>query len=359
MSAGYFEAWVNQMAYNPTPRDRALTQSIETCVRDVVGTAQVQHVGSTDKHTAVKGSDLDLFVTTAQEINRKQRVQIASQIENQTHYQTKILSHAIRVHSSPSIDISFNNTTFGGRERPIADPFHHQSHRQQAARALKFWTRRPGLPNMRGWVAEAIVLHLDQQATPQKGWDLFLKILRWFENGGPARADSMESILRPCCQSEWKGHWSSNLPGYTEALGNDARRLLQRIERQPICSIEDMVSCVCGSRSSENFGIDVSPRGPILQSSKQQGPHPVRLPPPPQVQATVPFKKKRKKPMTDNTSPQPTTPSPSPNDQRSNVKNPNNSAHTADQNNRANQLNPNHQPSKGSTQSPATKGSRK
>lgn len=37
---------------------------------------------------------------------------------------------------------------------------------------------------------------------------------------------------------------------------------------------------------------------------------------------------------------------PTPNDQRSNVKNPNNPAHQADRDNRANQLNPNHLPSK-------------
>lgn len=39
--------------------------------------------------------------------------------------------------------------------------------------------------------------------------------------------------------------------------------------------------------------------------------------------------------------------SPSPNDQRSNVKNPNNPDHKAARDNRANQLNPNHAPSKG------------
>lgn len=39
--------------------------------------------------------------------------------------------------------------------------------------------------------------------------------------------------------------------------------------------------------------------------------------------------------------------SPSPNDQRSNVKNPNNPAFDAARDNRANQLNPNHAPSKG------------
>lgn len=39
---------------------------------------------------------------------------------------------------------------------------------------------------------------------------------------------------------------------------------------------------------------------------------------------------------------------PSPNDQRSNVKNPNNPAHKASKDNRANQLNPNHVPTKGS-----------
>jgi hypothetical protein len=35
---------------------------------------------------------------------------------------------------------------------------------------------------------------------------------------------------------------------------------------------------------------------------------------------------------------------PTPNDQRSNVKNPNNPAHKANQDNRSNQLNPNHKP---------------
>ncbi len=38
---------------------------------------------------------------------------------------------------------------------------------------------------------------------------------------------------------------------------------------------------------------------------------------------------------------------PSTNDQRSNVKNPNNPARKAAQDNRANQLNPNHAPTKG------------
>lgn len=38
---------------------------------------------------------------------------------------------------------------------------------------------------------------------------------------------------------------------------------------------------------------------------------------------------------------------PTPNDQRSDVKNPNNPAQKSAQDNKANQLNPNHQPSKG------------
>lgn len=40
-------------------------------------------------------------------------------------------------------------------------------------------------------------------------------------------------------------------------------------------------------------------------------------------------------------------PTPKPNDQRANVKNPNNPAHKANRDNRANQLNPNHRPTKG------------
>ena len=40
---------------------------------------------------------------------------------------------------------------------------------------------------------------------------------------------------------------------------------------------------------------------------------------------------------------------PSPNDQRSNVKNPNNPAFKKAQDNRANQLNPNHKPTKKNT----------
>lgn len=38
---------------------------------------------------------------------------------------------------------------------------------------------------------------------------------------------------------------------------------------------------------------------------------------------------------------------PTPNDQRSNVKNPNNPAHKHNADNRSNQLNPNHKPTKG------------
>ena len=44
---------------------------------------------------------------------------------------------------------------------------------------------------------------------------------------------------------------------------------------------------------------------------------------------------------------------PKPNDQRSNVKNPNNPDHKGARDNRSNQLNPNHLPTKGGTGSPA------
>lgn len=43
----------------------------------------------------------------------------------------------------------------------------------------------------------------------------------------------------------------------------------------------------------------------------------------------------------------PVASTPTPNDQRSDVKNPNNPAQKQAQDNRANQLNPNHQPTKG------------
>jgi len=42
-------------------------------------------------------------------------------------------------------------------------------------------------------------------------------------------------------------------------------------------------------------------------------------------------------------------PTPTPNDQRSNVKNPNNPAHKAAGDNRSRQLNPNHAPTKPTT----------
>lgn len=42
-----------------------------------------------------------------------------------------------------------------------------------------------------------------------------------------------------------------------------------------------------------------------------------------------------------------TTKTPTPNDQRGDSKNPNNPAHKAAQDNRSNQLNPNHAPTKG------------
>ena len=41
---------------------------------------------------------------------------------------------------------------------------------------------------------------------------------------------------------------------------------------------------------------------------------------------------------------------PSSNDQRSNVKNPNNQAHKVNRDNRSNQKNPNHAPTKGGSQ---------
>ena len=44
---------------------------------------------------------------------------------------------------------------------------------------------------------------------------------------------------------------------------------------------------------------------------------------------------------------------PTPNDQRSNVKNPNNVDHRAAQDNRANQMNPNHAPTKSNSGAPS------
>jgi hypothetical protein len=46
---------------------------------------------------------------------------------------------------------------------------------------------------------------------------------------------------------------------------------------------------------------------------------------------------------------------PKPNDQRSNVKNPNNPAHKQAGDNRANQMNPNHSPSKSQGDKPQPK----
>jgi hypothetical protein len=99
---------------------------------------------------------------------------------------------------------------------------------------------------MKGWVAEAIVLHLDPNKN-RGGWEIFLAILAWFDE--KANKDAMESILRPVCQTAWKETWSAQLPGYIQALGNDARRIRKSLSKVPIQSPAQLEGLILNPKS--------------------------------------------------------------------------------------------------------------
>lgn len=237
MSAGYFEYWANSIAYTPTSADRALAKLVEEQAREVLGTANLQWAGSNAKHIAIKGSDLDLFVMTPTEVTQDQRRKLAAALRAKTGREVNILSHAIRISGTPRVDINFEKSNFGHRPGPEVDEFAGCPARQQAARALKFWCNRSGMPSMKGWVAEAVVLHLDPNRN-RSGFEIFLRILEWFDENSNEEVGqkAMEAILRPVCQTAWKEVWSAKLPGYTQALGNDARRIRKRLLKESIQS---------------------------------------------------------------------------------------------------------------------------
>lgn len=238
MSSGYFEAWTNSIAATPTDLDCALVQRVEQEARAVLDQPNIRWSGSNHTRTAIKGSDLDLFILSGSEVTHAQRRSLARALEVATGRSAQILSHAIRLHGQPTVDISFASSFFGERDAPDRGGFFDRAHRQQAVRALKYWSRRPGLPGMKGWVAEAIVCHLDQQQVELSGCALFQKVLTWLSGTNPA---AVESVLRPVSQFEWPEEWTQQLAGTLIALQNDARRLLKRdLQTSPFRSTQDV-----------------------------------------------------------------------------------------------------------------------
>lgn len=240
MSSGYFEAWVNTLAYKPTQAERALVEQITQEARATLGAANVQWGGSVSKKTAIQGSDMDLLVATNAEVTPSQRRALAARLQASLGRPAAVKAHAIRLHGQPDVDISFKASTFGARGEPDKDDFKDKPHRQQAARALKRWARSAPLPPLKGWVAEALVVALDQQSERIDGLALFRKVLAWFDRNG-ANPAAVEAILRPVAQSGWPQQWSEQLPGNLEAFSNHARRLLRRdLIARPLASAQDV-----------------------------------------------------------------------------------------------------------------------
>ncbi len=229
MSNGYFEAYINSRTYRESANDSLLMTRIVAAVRAHVLGAQVRWAGSQRKGTAIANSDLDVIVESSVAVTEAQRRTLRLTMESSLGRKALILSHVIRLpatNDSPKVDIAFANAAFGSRQLPSIDAFHNRPARQMAARALKLWSRAGNKPNVSGWVAEAVVVHLDQSNNSRAPLELFLHIVEWLAER--ATPEALEGVLRPAASPVWKEEWSRQLPGRIEALKNHARSLLKR-----------------------------------------------------------------------------------------------------------------------------------
>ncbi len=234
---GYFEAWVNSIAWSYSPEERADVARISTEVQKMLG-GQVYLAGSQKKNTAIAGSDLDLCIETKEPVTVSQRRELARAITKNLSRQATPRSHVIRVIPGSDIvriDIAFANAAFGNRKLPESTPFKEQK-RMHAARGLKAWLRAGGLPKVGGWAIEALVLELDHKSAAS-GWELFLKIMKWLdERSNPG---ALEGILRPYAHPEWHGEWSRKLPGRLQAIKQAAHNKLRKMP-ESFASIQDV-----------------------------------------------------------------------------------------------------------------------
>lgn len=224
-AAGYFQAYINQHAHQTDTADRRDMQRIRAICAMVLASPQVSWAGSVVKKTGVIGSDLDLSVSTSVAVTHNQRKQLARQLGQTLGRRVRIGSHAVRLPATgvrPGLDLSFTNAAFGDRPAVDAEPWRARPARQQAARAIKLWTRAGGLPALSGWTVEALVLHLDATEHP-RGLDLFLHVVDWLADRATPQA--VEGVLRAAAHPAWKPQWSSRLPGRLQALANASRNL--------------------------------------------------------------------------------------------------------------------------------------
>lgn len=227
-AAGYFRQWVNTQAARPGAAEKALVREISETVRSVLPGTQVRWAGSQYKATAIVGSDLDACIERAVPVTVQERAALRAALQAALGSPVTIRSHVLRVAAHgglPKLDLAFSNAAFGGRQLPDPKDFRDKPARQEAARALKVWTRIRPLPAIPGWVVEALVVHLDPNDTARSGLELFQRIVTWLANS--ASAPAVEGVLRPAAHPRWNEAWSRRLPGRVQALANAARAQLR------------------------------------------------------------------------------------------------------------------------------------
>lgn len=244
---GYFEALANSVAYHETADDRRLIADVTRITRAVISGAGVHWAGSQRKGTAIVGSDLDLCVASTSPVTEAARRALRERLAQALARPAAVLSHAIRLSAHggrPKVDIAFANAAFGSRPLPDVAEFQNRPARQHAARAVKLWTRKPGMPVVSGWVVEALVVHRDAPAGSYDALTLFERVLVWLDES--ASPEAVESVLRPRAAPRWNPAWSNTLPGRLEQLRGQARGLRRRRGVKPWQSTDDVAVWLTG-----------------------------------------------------------------------------------------------------------------
>lgn len=242
MSQGYFTQVVQQWALAQGPEEGREMELVRSVARRVLQAGDVQWAGALAKGTAIRGSDLDLWIDTpGNAVSDASRRRLREELEIVfPGREVRVYAHVVRVAASgsrPRVDLSFGNASFGSRLRPDAGEFRGRPDRQEAARALKIWLRSGGLPRVPGWAVEGFVVGADQSRERLKGLGLFLKLVDWLADR--ANPSAVESVLKPRADP-WRPEWSSRLAGPVQALRDAARSLRARnLALRPLVSVAD------------------------------------------------------------------------------------------------------------------------
>lgn len=229
---GRFESFLNGRARTPSQDDKALVRQITDVVTGWSPHHEVRWAGSIRNGTAIRGSDLDLWVSpksgAAAQISKVDRRHLADAMKRRLQREVQVRSHVIHIpgnRRTPGADVSFVDATFGGRPLPSRDQaFKGRPPRQGAARAIKLWAEEARLSEPPGWIVETLVLAVDDSAPAAHALDLFLTSLCWITE---TTGTHLEELLRPHAHPRWDPAWSERLQGPLEAFQNDARRLLR------------------------------------------------------------------------------------------------------------------------------------